>query len=48
MSPGDLEEAIAAVEGAGGKLLNRGADDRTSPYAYVSDPDGYVLELWCE
>jgi catechol 2,3-dioxygenase-like lactoylglutathione lyase family enzyme len=48
MSPDDLEEAISAVERAGGQLLNRGADDRTSPYAYVSDPDGYVLELWCE
>lgn len=43
-----LEQAVAAVEAAGGRLVSRGEMDRGSPYAYVSDPDGYVLELWCE
>src|SRR5262249_13788288 len=46
--PAQLDQAIAAVESAGGKLLKRGRYDRTFPFAYVSDPDGYVLELWCE
>ena len=43
-----LDRAITDVEQAGGKFLSRGEMDRGSPYAYVSDPDGYVLELWCE
>ena len=46
--PAVLDRAIAAVEQAGGRFLSRGEMDRGSPYAYVSDPDGYVLELWCD
>jgi catechol 2,3-dioxygenase-like lactoylglutathione lyase family enzyme len=41
----DLDTAIAAVERAGGKLLSRGRHPSGTPFAYVTDPDGYVIEL---
>jgi len=43
--PADLDGAIAAVEAAGGKLLQRGEHGPGIPFAYVADPDGYVIEL---
>ena len=45
---GDLDEAIAAAEEAGGTLVRRGSaeiDGIVERFAYVSDPDGYVVEL---
>lgn len=42
---GDLDAAIAEVETAGGKLLSRGERAPGVRFAYVSDPDGYVIEL---
>jgi catechol 2,3-dioxygenase-like lactoylglutathione lyase family enzyme len=41
----DLNDAITAVEGAGGRLIRRGEHAPGFPYAYVADPDGYVIEL---
>jgi catechol 2,3-dioxygenase-like lactoylglutathione lyase family enzyme len=41
----DLERAIAEVEAAGGKLVERGNHGPGIPYAYVSDPDGHLIEL---
>lgn len=41
----DLDGAVAEVEGAGGKLLSRGEHLPGVRYAYVRDPDGYVIEL---
>jgi catechol 2,3-dioxygenase-like lactoylglutathione lyase family enzyme len=41
----DLDAAIRDVEVAGGKLLQRGEHAPGLPFAYVSDPDGYVIEL---
>jgi catechol 2,3-dioxygenase-like lactoylglutathione lyase family enzyme len=41
----DLDAAIAEVEAAGGKLLRRGEHSPGTPFAYVLDPDGYVIEL---
>jgi len=40
-----LDEMIAQVESAGGKLVSRGKHGGSFPYAYVSDPDGYVIEI---
>ena len=40
-----LDDAIAQVERHGGRLVERGAHDGKYPYAYVADPDGYVIEL---
>ncbi len=40
-----LDRAIEEVERAGGRLLERGEHAPGSPYAYVADPDGYMIEL---
>ncbi|HUI26224.1 MAG TPA: VOC family protein [Candidatus Kryptonia bacterium] len=40
-----LDAAIAEVEAAGGKLIRRGEHSPGAPFAYVQDPDGYVIEL---
>lgn len=42
---GDLDAAIREVEAAGGRLIERGEHRPGQPYAYVADPDGYVIEL---
>jgi len=41
----DLEMAITEMEKAGGKLVSRGEHAPRVGYAYVADPDGYVIEL---
>lgn len=41
----ELEDAIAQVEAAGGALKKRGEFTPGMPFAYVSDPDGYEIEL---
>jgi catechol 2,3-dioxygenase-like lactoylglutathione lyase family enzyme len=41
----DHDRVIKQVERAGGKLVSRGKHGGQHPYAYVSDPDGYVIEL---
>jgi catechol 2,3-dioxygenase-like lactoylglutathione lyase family enzyme len=43
--PDFLEDAIAAVERAGGRLLLRGRRAPGTPYAFVADPDGNQIEL---
>jgi catechol 2,3-dioxygenase len=42
---GQLDRAIAEVERAGGRLVERGERVPGRPYAYVLDPDGYTIEL---
>jgi lactoylglutathione lyase len=42
---GTLDDAVAAVVKAGGKFLSQGAHAPGVLYAYVEDPDGYVIEL---
>ena len=42
---GDLEHAINEVVAAGGALKKRGEFTPGMPFAYVSDPDGYEIEL---
>ncbi len=41
----DLDAAIDEVEAAGGKLISRGEHEPGARYAYVEDPDGYLIEL---
>ena len=41
----DLDKAIAEVERHGGRLLKRGHHPSGEAFAYVSDPDGYTIEL---
>jgi len=45
LSANDYDRAIKQVESAGGALVSRGKHDENHPYAYVADPDGYVIEL---
>ena len=40
-----VDDAIAEVEAHGGRLVSRGEHAPGVPYAYVADPDGYVIEL---
>jgi catechol 2,3-dioxygenase-like lactoylglutathione lyase family enzyme len=42
---GQLDACIAQVLGSGGILVDRGEHSRGVPYAYVADPDGYVIEI---
>ena len=42
---GAMKTCIAQVESAGGKLLERGKHRPGIPYAYLADPDGYVIEI---
>jgi catechol 2,3-dioxygenase-like lactoylglutathione lyase family enzyme len=41
----DLDRAIAEVIAAGGSLKERGEHAPGAPFAYVTDPDGHVIEL---
>ena len=40
-----LDRAIEEVIAAGGTLLERGEHQAESSYAYLTDPDGHVIEL---
>ncbi len=40
-----LDRAIAEVVAAGGALVERGEHEPGRAYAYVSDPDGHVIEF---
>ena len=40
-----LDTAVDAVRRGGGSLVSRGEHAPGVPYAYVRDPDGYVIEL---
>ena len=41
----DLDKGIAEIEAAGGRLIKRGKHGGNDSYAYVADPDGYVIEI---
>ena len=41
----DLDGAITEVEAAGGTLIKRGKHAPGVPFAYIRDPDGYLVEL---
>jgi catechol 2,3-dioxygenase-like lactoylglutathione lyase family enzyme len=43
--PSDFDTAIREIESAGGKLIRRGEHAAGAPFAYVADPDGYVIEF---
>ena len=40
-----LDAAVVEMEAEGGSLVSRGEHGPGSGYAYVADPDGYVIEL---
>ena len=41
----ELDNCIASVIAAGGTLVDKGEHAPGIPYAYVADPDGYVIEI---
>jgi len=40
-----LDAAVREIENVGGRLIRRGEHAPGVPYAYVADPEGYVIEL---
>ncbi len=48
VDPADIDSAVKAVEGAGGKILRRGEFCPGEPYVFFTDPDGYEVEIWYE
>ena len=42
---GQLDAAVEEIVAAGGRLIERGEHAPSVGYAYVSDPEGYVIEL---
>ncbi len=46
--PDDIDEAVRLAVEAGGTLLSRGEFSPGFPFAYVTDPDGYEIEIWFE
>jgi catechol 2,3-dioxygenase-like lactoylglutathione lyase family enzyme len=42
----NLDAAVAEVEAAGGMFIKRGEHAPGVPFAYIRDPDGYVIELF--
>lgn len=45
VSKADLDNAISEIVAAGGSLKKRGEFTPGMPFAYVTDPDGYEIEL---
>jgi catechol 2,3-dioxygenase-like lactoylglutathione lyase family enzyme len=45
---GDIEKAVQEATAAGGKILDRGEFSPGFPFVFISDPDGYVIEIWYE
>lgn len=48
VDPAEIDAAVQAVERAGGAVLSRGEFCPGEPYVFVSDPDGYEVEIWHE
>ena len=46
--PEDISHAVAEVRQAGGRVLRQGEFSPGFPFAYVTDPDGYEIEIWFE
>src|SRR5262245_12014910 len=47
-TPSDIDIAVSEALKAGGKILRRGEFAPGLPFAYVTDPDGYEIEIWFE
>lgn len=46
--PADINRAAAAVEKAGGAVIEQGEFVPGEPYLFARDLDGYTLEIWYE
>jgi len=45
VDPNDIDEAVRAVERAGGEILERGDFCPGEPYLFCRDRDGYAVEI---
>jgi catechol 2,3-dioxygenase-like lactoylglutathione lyase family enzyme len=48
VDPGHIDEAVRAVEAAGGEILSRGEFCPGEPHVFCRDLDGYEIEIWHE
>lgn len=48
VEPSDIDHAIEVVKAAGGTIVEQGEFSPGYPFAFVKDPDGYVIEIWFE
>lgn len=48
LDPHSIDDAAAAVENAGGTIIEKGEFCPGQPYIYFHDPDGYEVEIWHE
>ncbi|HEY8154780.1 MAG TPA: VOC family protein [Myxococcota bacterium] len=46
--PADIGEAVRQARAAGATILREGEFGPGFPFVYISDPDGYVIEIWYE
>ena len=46
--PADAADAARQAEAAGATILRQGEFAPGSPFLYISDPDGYTIEIWFE
>ena len=46
--PEDIDAAIEAARNAGATIEDTGEFGPDSPYLYLRDPDGYLIEIWYE
>ena len=48
VDPADIDGAVVTVEAAGGSIVEKGEFAPGFPFAFVKDPDGYIIEIWFE
>jgi catechol 2,3-dioxygenase-like lactoylglutathione lyase family enzyme len=48
VDPADIDQAIQALERAGGIILRQGEFCPGEPYVFFTDLDGYEVEIWYE
>ena len=48
LDPTDIDQAMRAVEAAGGRITDRGEFVPGEPYLFATDPDGNTFEIWFE
>lgn len=44
----DIGKALAAIRAAGGTIRDHGEFVPGEPYVFLTDPDGYEVEIWYE
>jgi catechol 2,3-dioxygenase-like lactoylglutathione lyase family enzyme len=48
VDPADAPFALRQAKAAGASILRQGEFAPGSPFIYISDPDGYTIEIWFE